>query len=73
MGTFSLFHWVITGIVAAIWVFPMWRLLERTGRPGALALLAVFPPFALLLLWVLAFGEWQRPKALDETSTGGRN
>ena len=54
MGSASVFHWVVVGVVALIWILPPWRILERLGYRGAWALVAVFPPLALVLLWVVA-------------------
>lgn len=62
MGVDSLFHWAIVAAVSAVWVAPLWQLLERTGRRGTWALLGVVPFFALAILWVVAFGEWNDPK-----------
>lgn len=59
MGAVSLFHWVVVPLVAAIWIVPLWNLLERTGRQGAWALLAVFPLAGLVILWLVAFGTWK--------------
>ena len=47
--------WFWMLLVAALVVIPFWRLLPRHGMPAPLALLAIFPPIALILLWVLAF------------------
>ena len=63
MGSASVFHWVVVGVVALIWILPLWRILERLGYRGAWALVAVFPPLALVLLWVLATRRWPIPDA----------
>jgi hypothetical protein len=42
---------------AALLVVPFWRILPRVGLPNWVALFAVFPPVALILLWVVAFKE----------------
>jgi len=46
--------WLIT---AALLVVPFWRILPRHGIPNWVALAAVFPLFALVLLWVVAFKD----------------
>ena len=44
-------------IAAALVVVPFWRLLPRFGIPSWVAILAIFPPVALILLWVMAFRD----------------
>ncbi|MEO1490931.1 MAG: hypothetical protein AAFV19_02115 [Pseudomonadota bacterium] len=51
-------------IVAAILVIPFWRILPRAGLPAPVALVAVIPLGAVILLWVLAFKRWP----LDDVS-----
>ena len=51
-------------IVAAILVIPFWRILPRAGLPAPVALGAVIPLGAVILLWVLAFKRWP----LDDVS-----
>ena len=58
MGTFSVFHWLIILLVAFLWIFPLWKIIERTGRPGAIALIAIIPLLGLVLLWWIAFARW---------------
>lgn len=36
-------------------VVPFWRLLPTYGFPAPLALVAVIPPLAVILLWLMAF------------------
>ena len=44
-------------IVGALIVVPFWRLLPQFGIPSWVALLAIFPLVALILLWVMAFRD----------------
>ena len=44
-------------IFAALVIVPFWRLLPKFGMPSWLAVLTVFPLFALILLWVMAFRD----------------
>ena len=44
-------------IVGLIVVVPFWRLLPQFGLPAWLGLLAIFPLFALILLWIMAFRD----------------
>ncbi len=55
-------HWSGFGLVwmvlaAALVVVPFWRILPRSGIPSWVALFAIFPLFALILLWVVAFKD----------------
>ena len=45
-------------IVIALQVIPFWRILPRAGISSWVALVAVVPLGALVLLWVLAFKRW---------------
>ncbi|MDF0599220.1 hypothetical protein P1J78_00615 [Psychromarinibacter sp. C21-152] len=54
MGGFG-FFWFL--VVAALLVVPFWRLLPRFGIPAPVALVAIIPLGALVLLWVIAFKE----------------
>ena len=47
--------WLI--IMAALLVVPFWKLLPRFGIPSWVAILAIFPLIALILLWVMAFKD----------------
>lgn len=58
MGTFSLWHWLIVLVTLWVWVFPLWRILKRIGRPPALALLGAIPVVGWLLLWWIALSDW---------------
>jgi hypothetical protein len=44
--------------MAALVIWPAWRICSKAGFPGPLGLLAVVPVFNLVLLIVLAFVEW---------------
>ncbi|PRX32703.1 hypothetical protein SAMN05216257_10674 [Meinhardsimonia xiamenensis] len=44
-------------IYAVLVVVPFWRLLPRFGIPNWVALVAIFPLGALILLWVMAFRD----------------
>jgi len=68
MGSVSLFHWLIVLVVAFVWVFPIWKILQRTGRPGALALLAIVPLIGLVLLWWIALSRWPSQDGSTATS-----
>ena len=44
-------------IVGAVLVVPFWRLLPKFGIPNWVALVAIIPLGALVLLWVMAFKD----------------
>ena len=48
-------------IMGALLIVPFWRILPRHGLPSWLAIVAVFPLFALILLWVIAFKDQIAP------------
>jgi uncharacterized membrane protein len=56
-------------LVIAAWVW--WRILAKTGYGGALGLLMLVPIANLVLLLVLAFGEWPVEKEVHRLQ-GGR-
>ena len=44
-------------VMAALLVIPFWRILPRHGIPNWVALAAIIPLGALILLWVVAFKD----------------
>jgi len=58
MGELSLWHWIIIALFVFVWVFPLWRIIGRTGRHPALSLIGFFPPTVLVMLWWLAYARW---------------
>ncbi|MDT8345672.1 MAG: hypothetical protein RQ752_14705 [Thermohalobaculum sp.] len=44
-------------IIAALVVVPFWRLLPKFGIPSWVALVAIIPLGAVVLLWVMAFRD----------------
>ncbi|MEO8558393.1 MAG: hypothetical protein ABI439_04975 [Rhodospirillales bacterium] len=60
MDGFSIWHGIgLLGLV--LWIWPLWLIIARTGRPGALALLAIFPLAGLIVMWWLALSRWPAP------------
>lgn len=45
-------------ISAVLLIPPFWILLPRAGIPSTVALIAVIPLGALILLWVMAIRKW---------------
>jgi hypothetical protein len=48
---------IVMAIFAALVVIPFWRLLPKFGIPNWVALAAIIPLGALVLLWVMAFRD----------------
>ena len=49
------FLWLL--IMGALLIIPFWKILLRHGMPPWVAIFAIFPLFALILLWVVAFKD----------------
>ncbi|BBU56090.1 hypothetical protein KU6B_23550 [Mameliella alba] len=47
--------WLI--VIGALVLVPFWKLLPRFGIPNWVAIFAIFPLVALILLWVMAFKD----------------
>ena len=54
MPGFGLFGLIV---MVALLVVPFWRLMPRFGLPNWVALVAIIPLGALVLLWVIAFKD----------------
>lgn len=55
-------------LYAALVVIPFRRILPAHGWPKQMAIIAVFPAFALALLWLVAFGD--RIPQISESARG---
>lgn len=58
--TFGLFAVVL---VAALIIFPHWRMFQRAGYSGALSLLMLVPLVNLIVLLWFAFADWPALRA----------
>ncbi len=54
------FHGLWMLVIAIVVVIPVWRLCQRLGYPGWMGILILVPMVNLILLYVIAFGEWPR-------------
>lgn len=63
MGSFSIWHWLIVLIVIAVLLWPLARILKRTGHSPWWALVWLVPVVNVIALWVLAYAKW--PVAKD--------
>jgi len=54
MGSYGLIGFLIYAVLVVV---PFWRLLPNYGIPAIVALVALIPVGALILLWVMAFRD----------------
>ena len=70
MGSMSLMHWLVAiGILYALVVVPVARIMRRAGRSSYWSILALIPLVSLIGLWVFAFTRWP---ALDESGENAK-
>lgn len=50
-------------IIAALVIIPFWKICERAGYPGIVALLIVIPLVNLIFLYWLASADWPSQKS----------
>lgn len=48
-------------------VVPFWRIFKRIGWPPPLSLLALVPGAVIVMLYLVAFGEWNTPERTRRT------
>ena len=66
LGPMELLVVAATGL---LYLWPAWRICQKAGVPGALALLALVPLANIGLLFFLAFAEWpvlRNAKPIDQ-------
>lgn len=68
MDGFSFWHLAIVLFTIFLWVWPLWLIIQRTGNPGPVALLAIVPVVGMIILWWLALGRWP---AMDPSKPQG--
>lgn len=60
MGSFSIWHWLIVLIVAAVIIYPVTIILRKAGRSPWWAILAIIPWVNVVALWVFALTAWPK-------------
>ncbi len=62
MGSFGL--WQVFAMIfwLAIFLVPAWRITQKAGFPGPLALLMLIPLVNIIMVWVFAFIKWPNQK-----------
>ena len=63
-GLLTIFIIVVVAIV--VMLIPYWKIYQRTGQSGAMALLLLIPLINIIMLFILAFGEWPIERELNE-------
>lgn len=58
MGTFSIWHWIVVGVVLFVLGYPAARVLKRLGFSRWWVVVALIPYVNVVGLWVLAFVKW---------------
>jgi hypothetical protein len=55
-------------IFAAIFlgILPYWMIYKKTGQSGAMSLLQLIPVVNIIMIFVLAFGEWPIERELTQ-------
>ncbi len=60
MGTFFPLIILFALVVLALYIIPLWRIAEKAGLAGPIALIAIIPWVGkLVVLYVIAFSEWR--------------
>jgi energy-converting hydrogenase Eha subunit B len=52
-------------VLAALLVWPFWRICEKAGYPGLMALLVFVPIVNLIFLYWFAFADWPNLKKAE--------
>lgn len=58
MGTFSIVHWLIFGIIFISWMVPAWKITSKAGYSGAWSLILLVPMVGFIAVWAFAFMKW---------------
>ena len=48
----------VIAIIAAVIIFPYWKIFSKAGYSGALSLLMLIPLVNVIMLFFLAFADW---------------
>lgn len=58
MGSMGIWHWLVFLFVWLLYLWPLGRILRRTGHSGLWAILSLIPPLFFIFLWVWAYKPW---------------
>ncbi len=70
MGPLGYQEILIILLLPLVLVWPAWRVVQKTGNPGALALLGFVPLVNILLLLYLAFSKWPIEREVEQLRIG---
>lgn len=60
MAQFGLAHWLMFAIAVVLVIYPVGRILGRIGFSPLWSIVAIFPLFNLIGLWIVAFTDWPK-------------
>ncbi len=60
MGYWSVWHWIVFAVFAALVLYPIGRILARIGFSPFWSVIAFIPLANLVGLWVVALATWPR-------------
>lgn len=63
----------ISLLTTVIFIIPLWKIYTKTGQSGALSLLWLVPIVNLVMLYMLAFGNWPVLQELEQYRNYYRN
>ncbi|MDR5736726.1 MULTISPECIES: hypothetical protein [unclassified Caballeronia] len=58
MDDISVWDWLLLAAVFAVTIYPVVRIIRRTGRSGWWVLAFMTPALTLIALYVFAFARW---------------
>jgi hypothetical protein len=60
LGSFFPLILLFALVVVALYIIPLWKIAQKAGLAGPIALLAIIPGIGkLVALYVIAFSEWR--------------
>lgn len=62
MASFGFWHLLMVVFWLAVFLVPAWRITQKAGFPGPLALLMLIPLVNIIMVWVFAFVKWPNQK-----------
>ena len=62
MGDWSIGHWIMFAVIAALILYPTGRILSRMGFSPFWSVVAFIPLANIIGLWIVALAAWPRGK-----------
>jgi hypothetical protein len=71
---FLIFAFIALFVVcmSIVMIIPYWKIYEKTGQAGPMALLQLIPLVNIVMLYVLAFSEWPIEREMRTAREGQR-